>query len=253
MTEKTRKALKDFGLTEYEVKVYVSLVESGSMTASVLSRTAGIPYSKIYEILGNLERKGWIETEQGRPSKHYAKAPMVALESSRVRAENMLRSSQMEALDELSPIYEKKGVQEKPDIWIVRGQDNVVDKIKETLARTRQELLVALPVAPPESIVDMAVPLLGLMREHGVKVMVLVPAGTNREVLRRMKGLADVRLREQMFGGGIISDSSEILLLLGEELPKGLTLAISSDHIGLVKFGKSYFEYLWENSKQASF
>jgi len=30
---------------------------------------------------------------------------------------------------------------------------------------------------------------------------------------------------------------------------KGLTLAISSDHIGLVRFGKSYFEYLWESSK----
>jgi len=37
--------------------------------------------------------------------------------------------------------------------------------------------------------------------------------------------------------------------LLGEEPEKGLTLAISSRHAGLVKFGKSYFEFLWENSK----
>jgi sugar-specific transcriptional regulator TrmB len=163
----------------------------------------------------------------------------------------MLRSSQGEALDELGPLYEKKGVQEKPDIWIVRGQDNILDKIKETLARTRQELLVAMPVAPPESIVGMALPLLGLMREHGVKVMVLVPGGTDREILRKLKGYAEVKVREQMFGGGIISDSSQIILLLGEEPEKGLTLAISSDHVGLVKFGKSYFEYLWENSKPA--
>jgi len=39
------------------------------------------------------------------------------------------------------------------------------------------------------------------------------------------------------------------VILLGEDPQKGLTLAISSDHIGLVKFGKSYFEYLWESSK----
>jgi sugar-specific transcriptional regulator TrmB len=245
--------LKDFGLTEYEVKVYVSLVESGPMAASMLSKAATIPYSKIYEILSNLEAKGWVETEQGRPSKHYAKAPSVALESSRMRNENTLRTSQMEALDELGPLYEKKGVQEKPDIWIVRGQDNILDKIKETLARTRQELLVAMPVAPSESIIGMATPLLGLMKEHGVKVMVLVPGLTKREVLRRLKGLAEIRLREQMFGGGIISDSSQIILLLGEEPEKGLTLAISSEHVGLVKFGKSYFEYLWENSKPAMF
>ncbi len=251
VTEKTRRALKDFGLTEYEVKVYVSLVESGPMPASELSKSASIPYSKIYEILGNLERKGWVETEQGRPSKHYPKAPSVALESSRMRTENTLKTSQSEALEELQPLYEKKGVQEKPDIWIVRGQDNILDKIKEILARTKRELLIAMPVAP-DPIISMAAPLLALMKERGVKVSLLIPQTIARESLRKIKGVAEIRLREQLFGGGIISDSSQIVLLLGEEPEKGLSLAISSDHIGLVKFGKSYFEYLWDNSKPAS-
>src|SRR5437870_12226420 len=100
VSEKTRKALKEFGLTEYEAKVYVSLVESGTQAASELSRTASIPYSKIYEILGNLERKGWVETEQGRPSKYYPKAPSIALESSRARLETTLKSSQKDAMEE---------------------------------------------------------------------------------------------------------------------------------------------------------
>jgi len=251
VTERTRRALKDFGLTEYEVKAYVSLVESGPMPASELSKVASIPYSKIYEILGNLERKGWVETEQGRPSKHYPKAPSAALESSRMRVENTLKASQAEAMGELQPLYEKKGVQERPDIWIVRGQPNILDKIKETLARTRRELLIAMPVAP-DPIVAMAAPLLGMMNERGVKISVMVPEVTGRETVRRLKGLAEVRLREGMFGGGIISDSNQIILLLGEEPEKGLTLAISSDHLGLVKFGKNYFEYLWDNSKPVS-
>ncbi len=251
VAEKTKRALKDFGLTEYEVKGYVALVESGPMPASELSRAAGVPYSKIYEILRNLERKGWVETEQGRPSRYYAKAPSTALESSRMRAENILKTSQAEALEELQPLYEKKGGQERPDIWIVRGQNNILDKIRESLTRTRSELLVAMPVVP-EPILSAAVPLLTLMRGKGVRVSLMVPATTGRETLWRIKGLAEVRVREQMFGGGIISDSNQIILLLGEELEKGLTLAISSDHLGLVKFGKSYFEYLWENSKPVS-
>jgi len=98
VSEKTRRALKEFGLTEYEAKVYVSLVESGTQAASELSSTASIPYSKIYEILGNLERKGWVETEQGRPSKYYPKAPSTALESSRARLETTLKSSQADAM-----------------------------------------------------------------------------------------------------------------------------------------------------------
>ncbi len=251
VSEKTRKALKEFGLTEYEVKVYVSLVESGTQTASELSRTSSIPYSKIYEILGNLERKGWVETEQGRPSKYYPKAPSAALESTKARLETTLKSSQADALEELQPLYEKKGVREKPDIWIVRGQSNILDKIRETLGRTRKELFVAMPVAP-DPIVSMALPLLSVMRAKGVNVSVMVPEATSRETLRKLKGLVQVRTRQQMFGGGIISDDDRIIILLGEDPLKGLTLAISSDHIGLVQFGKSYFEFLWESSKPYS-
>src|SRR5712692_2805896 len=248
VSEITRRALKDFGLTEYEVKAYVALVESGPMPASQLSTSATIPYSKIYEILGNLERKGWVETEQGRPSKYFPKPPSTALESSRVRTENTLKSSQTEALSELEPLYEKKGVQERPDIWIVRGQNNIVDRIRETLGRTKRELLVAMPIVP-ESVISLATPSLSLLMSRGIKVSVMLPSMTNKDVIKRRRGLAEVRIREQMFGGGMISDSKEIIILLGEEPEKGLTLAISSDHEGLVKFGKIYFEFLWDNSK----
>src|SRR5207237_10177815 len=185
VSEKTRRALKEFGLTEYEAKVYVSLVESGTQTASELSRTASIPYSKIYEILGNLERKGWVESEQGRPSKYFPKPPSTALESSRVRMENTLKSSQTDAMSELQPIYEKKGVQERPDIWIVRGQNNILDRIKETLGRTRRELLVAMPIVP-DSVVSMAGPLLSLMIDRGIKVSVMIPSLTSKDVVRKL-------------------------------------------------------------------
>jgi sugar-specific transcriptional regulator TrmB len=249
-TEATRRALKDFGLTEYEVKAYIALVESGPMPASQLSTSAAIPYSKIYEILGNLERKGWVESEQGRPSKYFPKPPSTALESSRVRMENTLKSSQADAMSELQPLYEKKGVQERPDIWIVRGQNNILDKIRETLGRTKRELSVAMPVVP-DSVISVAAPLLSLMNSRGIKVSIMVPSLTRKDAIKRLKGLAEVRVREQMFGGGMISDSNQIIILLGEEPEKGLTLAISSEHAGLVGFGKSYFEFLWENSKPA--
>src|SRR5215510_5327427 len=199
VSDKTRRALKDFALTEYEVKAYVALVESGPMAASELSKVASIPYSKIYEIIGNLEQKGWVESEQGRPSKYYPKAPSTALESSRVRFENTIRASQDEALQELEPLFNKKGVQEKPDIWIVRGQDNIVDKIKETLGRTRKELMIAMPVVP-ESIVSIALPILGLMKGKGINVFVMLPQTTGKETIKKLKTIVEVRTREQMFG-----------------------------------------------------
>ena len=111
--------------------------------------------------------------------------------------------------------------------------------------------MVAMPVVP-DTIVSIALPVLALMREKGVHVSVMLPLAASRETVRQLKGLVQVRTREQMFGGGIISDDNQIIILLGEDPEKGLTLAISSDHIGLVRFGKSYFEYLWESSKPVS-
>ncbi len=49
-----------------------------------------------------------------------------------------------------------------------------------------------------------------------------------------------------MFGGGVVVDSREALLLLGEDKT---TLVIWSNHIGLVKFARDYFQYLWETAK----
>ena len=64
----------------------------------------------------------------------------------------------------------------------------------------------------------------------------------------RLKTLGVVRFRDQMFGGGVISDKKEVLLLLGGETEGEDNLAIWSDHTGLARFARSYFEYLWREA-----
>jgi len=54
-----------------------------------------------------------------------------------------------------------------------------------------------------------------------------------------------------MFGGGVIADGREVILLLGQEGDEAISLAIWSDHIGLSKFAKNYFEYLWADTESA--
>lgn len=57
ISEETRKSLQNLGLTDYETRVYVALLQRGALTASEASENTQVPYSKIYEILGNLEKK----------------------------------------------------------------------------------------------------------------------------------------------------------------------------------------------------
>jgi len=66
VSDQTRKSLEKVGLTGYEIKTFTSLLKTGELTASDLSQHSGVPYSKIYEVLGMLEEKGWIGSDKSR-------------------------------------------------------------------------------------------------------------------------------------------------------------------------------------------
>jgi len=251
ISDKARRSLQEFGLTDYEIRSYTSLLEIGPATANELSEASGVPYSKIYEVLGALEKKGWVEMEHGRPSKYYPKPPSVALETTKTQIESSLKTNEGLVLGELQPIYEKKGVRERPDIWIVRGDFNVLARIKETLEHVQKEVLAAVP-AIPDSVGDMLIPLVKTIVDRGVKVQIMTMKSPMTETMAKLTKFCEVRMREQMFGGGIIADGREVILLLGQEREEeAIALAIWSDHIGLARFAKNYFEYLWSDSKSA--
>jgi sugar-specific transcriptional regulator TrmB len=251
ISDRVRRSLQEFGLTEYEIRSYTSLLEIGPATANQLSEASDVPYSKIYEVLGSLEKKGWIEMEHGRPSKYYPKPPSLAMEITKSQLENSLRTSEALVLDELQPLYEKKGVRERPDIWIVRGNFNVLAKIRETVEHVQREILAAVP-SIPDSVADMLISLVKSIADRGVKVQIMTMKVSMNETMAKLSKFCEVRVRDQMFGGGIIADGREVILLLGQEGEEAIGLAIWSDHIGLSKFAKNYFEYLWEDSQSAT-
>lgn len=245
--EKTRRSLQEFGLTDYEIRAYTALLDVGPATASKLSEASDVPYSKVYEVLGSLEKKGWVEMEHGRPSRYYPKPPTVALDMTKLQLESRFRSNEAVVLEELQPLYERKEVREHPDVWIVRGEFNILAKIRETLEGSKKEILVAVP-AIPEAAIDILVPTLKAVSEKGIKVQVITTKMATRSSLEKLDSVCNVRLKEQMFGGGIIVDGREVILLLGEEDEERVDLAIWSDHVGLAKFAKNYFDYLWQES-----
>jgi len=247
VSEKAKRAMRELGLTNYEAQAYTSLLELGPMPAGRISQSARVPYSKIYEVLGSLESKGWIEMERGRPSKYYPKSPSVALDAIKLRIEDTFSRNESQILSELQPIYEKKEVHERPDIWIVRGQYNVLSKIQEMLERFRKEILIAVPEIPVQATKILLVTLTHL-RERGVKISLMTTRAVNTDTLRDFLGIGEIRVRDQMFGGGIVSDSKEVMLVLAGRVEEAVALAIWADHPGLARFARNYFEYLWNDA-----
>jgi HTH-type transcriptional regulator, sugar sensing transcriptional regulator len=249
VSDKAATALEGLGLTKTETRSYVALLVGGTMTANEVSRAARVPYSKVYQALESLHKKGWVDRQRSRPILYTAKPPESALEELRSQNESDMREREKVALAELVGIYEKKGEQERPDIWILRGTSEILSRVKNTVVNSRDELLIALPmgIAP---YADQVASLLSALRERGVKISILTSLGLPDESLSALSASAEVRTRRMMFGGGVIADSKDVVLLLGaggSGEGNNSPLAIWADHPGLASFARDYFEFLWDS------
>ncbi|MBX5321044.1 MAG: helix-turn-helix domain-containing protein [Candidatus Bathyarchaeota archaeon] len=246
MSAKIRMLLRKTGLTDYEVNAYLVLLEKGALTAKQVSYGAQIPYSKVYQTLNSLEKKGWIEVTRKRPSKYFPKSPETALKTAKTVIENEWLQIEKAIADELMPSYEKIKTREKYDIWILRGLLNIVSKFKEMVKNCRQELLIAFPSIKEEFLLDFYQLLHSFIGEK-MQVRFMVSKGMNENVYRTLSKVGEVRRKAKMFGGGAISDGDEVLLLFSDE--RGEITAIWSDHPGLASLAKDYFNYLWKESE----
>ncbi|MGA1975251.1 MAG: helix-turn-helix domain-containing protein [Conexivisphaerales archaeon] len=248
LSQKTLTALQELGLTDYEVKAYVSLLQYGAQTAAEVSRQSTVPYSKVYDVLGRLEAKGWVESDLSRPSHYYPKPPNVALEAFRMKRESMYESYEKMVSEELVPIYEKRDIKERPEVWIVKGDVNIFGKLMEAMGSCRQELMIALP-GELKDFSRGAISIVSTLLDRGISVSVLLSDEQTAREIRSSLPKAEIRVKDGMFGGGLVCDAKEVVLLLGRSGEGMPQIAIWADHPGLAMFGKSYFESLWSTSK----
>lgn len=247
ISEVTREILRKMGLNAYEIDAYIALLQGGQMTAMEISREAKVPYSKIYEILNSLKQKGWIASTETRPSKYAPVPPIEAGATARRRIEDDYQIWEQHLYEELQPMYEKQELVERPDILIVHGQQAVLTKLEEVMKKANKEIMIATPAFARPLISLFEAPLNLVKKSVAVKLMAAGKLG-DWLFLKRAVRISELRFRDHMFGGGVIADGKEAMLLLGEEKP---SLVIWSNHAGLVGFAREYFQFLWDSSATA--
>jgi sugar-specific transcriptional regulator TrmB len=244
ISENTRETLREMGLNAYEIDAYTVLLDGGQMTAMEISQVASVPYSKIYEVLNSLKQKGWVKSTESRPSKYYPVPPVEATAFTKLRLEEKYQSWEAAVSEELQPLYEKRELVERPDMLILRGQQAILSKLEDIVTKAAKEVMIAAPNFA-KTILTLADPFMNALKKTvNVKLMV---AGEAEEwaFLKKFTSISELRIREHMFGGGVIADGKEAMLILGEDKP---SLVIWSNHVGLVGFAREYFQFLWDSS-----
>src|SRR3954466_5175356 len=75
-----RRELTDLGLTGYEARVYLALVNRSRYTAAQLARESGVPRQRVYDVLSGLTERGLLRVLPGRITRYTAVDPASAIE-----------------------------------------------------------------------------------------------------------------------------------------------------------------------------
>jgi len=237
------QALRGLGLTEYEIRVYITLLENGSMTAAEISSISGIPYSRIYEVLTRLEKKGWIEALSGRPKLYKPLPPSEAVKIIKIELERQLENYENIIIERLQPLYEKQVLVERPNVYIIRGAENILARVIEMFEGAKKKVMISMSNIRTED-VKVIEDVLRNLKFRNIKIEILTSCDSSLEVLSRLSKYGEVRVRDRLYGGGVIVDDHEVMLLLTGK-GKNTALAIWSTHIELATLARDYFYYLW--------
>lgn len=139
--ERIRK-LRDFGLTEYQARVYLALLDLGTATASQVPAISRVPRTRIYATMQQLHEKGLVEIIPETPLK-YTPVPFSSYLAKRAQ-EQREKAEQLEAtLPQLGAEFTITGGQpaeEAGRFEAVYGRRNARERLIKMYTSARREV-----------------------------------------------------------------------------------------------------------------
>jgi sugar-specific transcriptional regulator TrmB len=120
--------LKHLGLTEYETKAYLALLNTHLSTATQVSEKSGVPRTKIYLVLESLSGKGWVRIYSGVPFLFKAAEPSSIFEKVKEDYAQLLESVQSTLKSEVNIMKEK---------FVIKRFDVGLEGLKSQIAKAK--------------------------------------------------------------------------------------------------------------------
>lgn len=257
--ENVKESLKKLGLTDYEISIYITLISKGPMDARELSEASGVPYSRIYNILTQLEKeKMWILKEDSRPSRYFAKSPDEALVIAKKQYNDSFNEHSSKIIHTLTPIYQSHDTPIKIALYIHRGRDVCINKALSLINLAKTSIYL---VSTKYEFLEVFYDDIKKARARGVtdlRLLVEAEALEDKKfktLIKKYDSLCEIRWRNQIFGSAVIIDEGEdAFIVLSESFfPKKMSyFGILTDHVAFGPASLYYFDYLYKTAKEAS-
>lgn len=134
--EKLFSLMKKFNFTEYETKVYISLLKNGNATGYEISKQSSVPRSKVYNILETLLQKGIIQSTQTNPVLYTA----ISVDEFIEKMNQTISDDLYEVKQSLEQYHDNKAISN--DLWNIEGYHNIITKCKYLIQNAKEEVLI---------------------------------------------------------------------------------------------------------------
>lgn len=247
--EKMEYLLKELGLTKYETKSYLALLQlERSITAYKLSKFCGVPFGRVYDVMENLVSKGIVALEPGKPKRFRAIEPKVAISALLTKKELEWQKTKIE-IKEIINKLQKKSVSEEP-LNVIKGKETLLWELLDAYDKAKKEVLI---IAGELSAKRKGIDLESITKEKitkGVRFKIIVPSFNKaKDPVKRLRKMG-AQIREHPLKGirlNLIDEKLCFLSIEDKNLPfKSVTIIMNSLVFG--KTMKKFFDCLWDKS-----
>lgn len=250
--------VQDYGLTEYEARAYLALLELHGGTAREVASLSRVPRTKIYQVLDDLHEKRLAEVVPERPKKYIAVPFEEYLERFEADYKEKLEKIEEDrelAREELVPTGGREPTQ-AGTFQVFKGRKNVTTKVEEMLQEAEEEIFHIGSSAAAQRF-QYHTPILEELAEAGIRLRTLFPTTEKNEAaLDELSETCELRRRAMEGAGAAILIVDESAALVWHPVPddshvfQGDDVAMWTDDEVVVQDMKSGFEASWTNAEE---
>ena len=223
-----KKLRSSFDLNIYEVKVWTALLSRGVAAAGELADISGVPRSRSYDVLENLEKKGFIVMKLGKPIKYIAVRPEEILKRIRKKVQEdadtqlamLEKVNDTDIYREIELLY-KQGIDkiEPSELsGVLKGRKNVYDHLKTIIANAEKSVCIVTTEKGLVRKVDLLKSVIKKAKSNGVKVKIVAPIRELSFIPKEIRESIELRAADESTKARfVVVDGKELLFMLADD------------------------------------
>jgi len=238
--------LEKFGLTDYEAKAYLSLIEHGPLKVRDIAYHSTIPRPKSYPTVKSLVKKRLAIILEDEPLTYQAVAPDEALEKLMVDEENQLKSMKqtIASLKKLASSGRGKA-NEQEGRHLILSNDSVPRKLEALTSSARSSIKFLVDNWGVKLVEDILRPLIrSASNDVEVTAIMGLDPGPMPEFLTKLSGIDRARVVRYSRSQSIFIFDHETILMVNSTTASGML--IKSRELAKV-LEEGLFEKIWSS------